>query len=84
MSNARKNLEHKSLDARCAAPDSRAMANRTIYTRAYSKRAVLGSSSASAVCVIDPYGISLNALLSFEGEGVQHNSTAIEEAVLIY
>jgi hypothetical protein len=37
VSNARKNLEHKSLDARCAAPDSRAMANRTIYTRAYSK-----------------------------------------------
>jgi hypothetical protein len=37
VSNARKNLEHKSLDARCATPDSRAMANRTIYTRAYSK-----------------------------------------------
>jgi len=37
VSNARKNLEHESLDARCAAPDSRAMANRTIYTRAYSK-----------------------------------------------
>lgn len=25
------------MDTRCAAPDSRAMANRTIYTRAYSK-----------------------------------------------
>jgi hypothetical protein len=37
VSNARKNLEHKSLDTRCAAPDSRAIANRTIYTRAYSK-----------------------------------------------
>lgn len=37
MSNARKNLEYERLNARCAVPDSRAIANRTIYTRAYSK-----------------------------------------------
>lgn len=40
MPNARKDLMYKSLDAPCDAPDHRAMANRTIYTRAYSKSSV--------------------------------------------
>jgi hypothetical protein len=55
MSNTRKNLEHKSLDARCAAPDSRAMANRTIYTRAYSK-----SSAGQLVSAKGPRGDPLS------------------------
>jgi hypothetical protein len=55
VSNARKNLEHKSLDARCAAPDSRAMANRTIYTRAYSK-----SSAGQLVSAKGPKGDPLS------------------------
>jgi len=38
--NARKDLVYESLDAACDAPDHRAMANRTIYTRAYSKSSV--------------------------------------------
>jgi hypothetical protein len=37
VSNARKNLDFQS-DTHCAAPDSRDMAKRTIYTRVYSKR----------------------------------------------
>ena len=40
MPNARKNLMYESLDALCDAPDHRAMANRTIYTRAYSASSV--------------------------------------------
>ena len=38
MPNARKDLVYESLDAPCDTPDHQAMANRTIYTRAYSKR----------------------------------------------
>ena len=55
MSNARKDLEYESLDARCAAPDSRAMANRTIYTRAYSK-----SSAGQFVSARGPKGDALS------------------------
>ncbi len=40
MPNARKDLVYESSDAPCDAPDHRAMANRTIYTRAYSKSSV--------------------------------------------
>ena len=40
MPNARKDLVYESLDAPCDAPDHRAMANRTIYIRAYSKSSV--------------------------------------------
>ena len=37
MPNARRDLVYEGLDAPCDAPDHRAMANREIYTRAYSK-----------------------------------------------
>ena len=42
MPNARKDLVYESLDTPCDAPDHRAMANRTIYTRAYSAKAPKG------------------------------------------
>lgn len=55
MSNTRKDLEHKGLDARCAAPDSRAMDGCTIYTRAYSK-----SSAGQLVSAKGPQGNPLS------------------------
>lgn len=61
MSNARKNLEHKSLDTRCATPNSRAMANRTIYTRAYSK-----SSAGRFVSAKGPKGDPLSDIALLE------------------
>ena len=48
MPNARKDLVYESLDAPCDAPGHRAMANRMIYTRAYSKSSVGQFASAKA------------------------------------
>jgi hypothetical protein len=55
VSNSRKNREYESLGARCAAPDSRAMAYRTTYTRAYSK-----SSARQFVSAKEPTGDALS------------------------
>ena len=60
MPDARKDLVYEVLDAPCDAPDHRAMANRTIYTRAYSK-----SSAGQLVSAKAPKGdpLSYTALL---------------------
>lgn len=71
MPNARKDLVYESLDAPCDAPDHRAMANRTIYTRAYSK-----SSAGRFVCAKAPKGdpLSYTALLEeFQNHANQDN-----------
>ena len=71
MPNARKDLVYESLDAPCNAPDHLAIANRTIYTRAYSK-----SSIRRFVCAKAPKGdpLSYTALLEeFRNHANQDN-----------